>query len=344
MATLDIVVVNWNAGAQLERCIASIAAARQEGFLIHRVVVVDNASSDGSIASLQPHKLPLRVISNPTNRGFAAACNQGAKSSRASYLLFLNPDVVLGSESLTAAVSFMEAPANSAVAACGVQLIDDHGEVARSCSRFPTATHFYTHIFGLNRIFSHRFHDNFMADWDHRETGPVEVVIGALLLVRREVFEMVSGFDERYFVYLEDVDLLHSIHRAGWQTCYLATAQAYHKGGGCSGQAKALRLFYSLRSRIVYCHKHFPWPSFLGVLLATLLIEPFSRFGYSAWRDAPEEMAETLRAYAMLSRWLPQMFSARKPDSGCDDTTPAPQHAPLARCARPASDLLGERS
>jgi hypothetical protein len=339
MPSLDIVIVNWNAGAQLQSCIASIAGARQEDFFIARVVVVDNASSDRSIASLRPDELPLQVIPNPTNRGFAVACNQGAKNSRASYLLFLNPDVVLEAESLNAALSFMEAPANSQVAACGVQLMDDQGKVTRSCSRFPTARHMYTHILGLNRIFPQRFHDNFMADWDHRNTRPVDVVIGAFLLVRRELFEMVSGFDERYFVYFEDVDLLHSIHRAGWKTCYLATAQAYHQGGGCSRQAKALRLFYSLRSRLVYAHKHFGWSSLLGIALATLLIEPFSRIAYSACRGLPGEIAEILKAYAMLWRWQLQTLSARNPVSHRDDVTHV---AKLSN--RPTSSLQGERS
>jgi N-acetylglucosaminyl-diphospho-decaprenol L-rhamnosyltransferase len=344
MRTLDIIIVNWNAGRQLQRCIASIAGARREGFSIDRVVVADNGSSDGSIASLQPAGLPLLVISNRTNRGFAAACNQGARASRATYLLFLNPDVVLGSESLSAAIAFMDEPANSQVGACGVQLIDDRGKVARSCSRFPTTAHFYTQILGLNRLFPRHFHDNFMAEWNHSETRRVDVVTGAFLFVRREVFEMVSGFDERFFVYLEDVDLLHSIHRAGWQTRYLAGASAYHKGGGCSRQAKALRLFYSLRSRIVYCQKHFGRPSLLRVVIATLLLEPFSRIIYAAWRGLPEEIADTLRAYAMLWRWLPQMFSAGKVFSRRDDTTFPKPVAPLPRNARPADRLLGERS
>lgn len=327
MPLVDIVIVNWNAGLQLERCIASIAAARRAYFSIDRVVVVDNASTDGSIATLQPHGLPLIVISNPTNRGFAAACNQAAKNSRASYLLFLNPDVVVGPESLDAPISFMEDAANLQVAACGVQLIDDQGEVARSCSRFPTARHIYTHILGLNHIFPGRFHDNFMTHWDHRETSSVDVVIGAFLLLRREVFERVSGFDERFFIYLEDVDLLHAIHRAGWQTYYLTTAKAYHKGGGCSRQAKAMRLFFSLRSRLVYCRKHFERPSVAGVVLATLLVEPFARIGYSASRAAPREIAEILKAYAMLWRWLFRTLPASNPIFGREDIPPASELA-----------------
>jgi N-acetylglucosaminyl-diphospho-decaprenol L-rhamnosyltransferase len=343
MPSLDIVIVNWNAGPQLQLCITSIAEAWHECFSIDRVVVVDNASSDGSIASLQPQRLPLQVISSRTNRGFAAACNQGAKDSRAPYLLFLNPDAVLEPDSLAAAICFMEAATNSQVAACGAQLIDEKGKVMRSCSRFPTAAHFYTHILGLNRFFSHRFRDNFMEEWDHGETRAVDVVIGAFLLVRHEAFEIVSGFDERFFVYLEDVDLLHSIHCAGWQTYYLTAAKAHHKGGGCSRQAKAHRLFYSLRSRIVYCRKHFRWPSFLGVALATLLVEPFSRIVYAAWRGSPEEMAETLRAYAMLWRWLPQMLLSRDPVLLRDDLAPAPQVPSLSGSSRPASQLPGER-
>jgi N-acetylglucosaminyl-diphospho-decaprenol L-rhamnosyltransferase len=304
LPSLEIVIVSWNAGAQLQQCLDSIGTASLDGLELLRVVAVDNASSDGSTDHIQPGSVPLSLIRNTINRGFAAACNQGARDSRASYLLFLNPDIVLTGESLSAAVRFMESGRNSRVAVCGVQLINDRGQIAPSCSRFPTPQHFYAKIFGLNHLFPGRFQESLMGDWNHRETRTVDIVMGAFLLVRQQVFATLGGFDEDFFVYYEEVDFLYAIHRAGWQSYYLTTAQAYHKGGGCSNQAKARRLFYSLRSRITYCRKHFDRTSAAGVVLATLLIEPFSRIGYAAARGGVREIGDTLKAYAMLLKWL----------------------------------------
>jgi len=304
LPSLDIVIVNWNAGRQLQQCLDSIGTASLNGLELLRVVVVDNASSDGSADHLQPGTVPLSVIRNTTNRGFAAACNQGAMDSSASYLLFLNPDIVLTSESLSAAISFMERGKNSKVAVCGAQLLNDRGQIAQSCSRFPTPTHFYTQMFGLNHLFPGRFQENLMRGWNHRESRPVDIVMGAFLLVRQKIFATLGGFDENFFVYYEEVDFLHRVHRAGWQSYYLTAAQAYHKGGGCSNQAKATRLFYSLRSRIIYCRKHFGWAPAAEVILATLLIEPFSRMAYAIARDGAGEICDTLKAYAMLLKWL----------------------------------------
>jgi len=298
--SLDIVIVNWNSGAQLQQCLDSIGTASLNGLELLRIVVVDNASSDESADHLRPGSVQLSVIRNTTNRGFAAACNQGAMNSGASYLLFLNPDIVLTGESLSAAINFMECGKNSKVAVCGAQLLNDGGEIALSCSRFPTPMHLYTQMFGLNHLFPGRFQESLMRDWNHLETRPVEIVMGAFLLVRQQIFAALGGFDEDFFVYYEEVDFLHKVHRAGWQSYYLTTAQAYHKGGGCSNQAKATRLFYSLRSRIIYCRKHFGWAPAAGVVLATLFIEPVSRMVYAAARGGIREISDTLKAYAML--------------------------------------------
>jgi len=105
---LDIVIVNWNSGEQLKSCLESIVKTDKTGFELNKVVVVDNASSDNSLFGLEEIDLPLKIIRNSTNRGFAAACNQGAKESDADYLLFLNPDTVLFKDSLSKPIAFME--------------------------------------------------------------------------------------------------------------------------------------------------------------------------------------------------------------------------------------------
>ena len=137
MADLDIVIVNWNSGIQLKKCLESIATTRQDNYRLDRVVVVDNASADGSTEKLGNLGIRLVVIRNETNRGFAAACNQGARGSAADYLLFLNPDTRVLEDSLEKPIAFMEHPSNSKVGIVGIQLVGDDGEIHRSCTRFP---------------------------------------------------------------------------------------------------------------------------------------------------------------------------------------------------------------
>jgi GT2 family glycosyltransferase len=145
-----------------------------------------------------------------------------------------------------------------------------------------------------------------MAEWDHAQTRQVDQVIGAFFLVRRGLFESLHGFDERFFVYFEEVDFAYRARQAGWLSVYLADAQAFHAGGGTSNQVKARRLFYSLRSRLLYAFKHFSWTGAVGVLLATLLLEPVSRTALALFRHSWAGLKETWAAYGMLWRWLPQ--------------------------------------
>lgn len=310
MTRLRIVIVTWNAGAQLGDCLNSIAQADKTGFELERVVVVDNASTDRSLDGIDAPALPLEVICNAENRGFAAACNQGAESSTADYLLFLNPDTRLHADSLAVPLDFMAQPANRQVGICGIQLIDDTAAVSRSCARFPTPGMFYAAMFGLDRFLPQLGH--FMREWDHTTTREVDHVIGAFFLVRQPLFETLGGFDARFFVYLEDLDFSLRVRRAGWISFYLASASAFHKGGGTSDQVKATRLFYSLRSRLLYGLKHFSRPQAALLAASTLVIEPMTRLSFVLLRGRLPAVGETLAGYRMLYRALPGLWRAAK--------------------------------
>ena len=129
MKQLDVVIVNWNSGVQLWSCLSSLASVVKSNNFINRVVVVDNASTDNSFNILDELDLPLKIIRNNENRGFAAACNQGAKGSTADYLLFLNPDTRLFQESLDKAIKYMEDPGHKDVGIIGIQLLDENGRI-----------------------------------------------------------------------------------------------------------------------------------------------------------------------------------------------------------------------
>lgn len=304
---LSVIVVNWNGGEQLRPCIDSIIL--HGAGLVQQVIVVDNGSVDGSADSIE--NLPgVTLLRAGVNLGFGKACNLGALQGRGKYLLFLNPDAVLYAETLAKAVAFMEDPVHGRYGICGVQLLDETGQPARSCSRFPSAMGLIAHAAGLTRIISGLGH--FMGEWDHQQTRQVDHVIGAFYLVRRELFIHLNGFDERFFVYLEDLDFSYRARQAGWQCVFLAKAQAFHAGGGISRQVKARRLFYSLRSRLLYAFKHFSCFGAVGVVLTTLVIEPVSRCLLALLRRSLTELRQTGTAYLLLLGWLIQLpFSKR---------------------------------
>ena len=289
------VVVNWNAGVQLSQCLQSLKNQCS-------VVVVDNASTDGSCDGISEFTDVTLVVA-PQNLGFGKACNLGASKVDTEYLLFLNPDAALFPGTLDSALSLMQAPEHAQVGICGVQLVGVDGIVARSCSRFPRPWKFVAQSIGLDRLVKRWGH--MMSDWSHDSNQAVDQVIGAFFLVRRDLFNQLGGFDERFFLYFEEVDFSYRAKKLGWTTMYLADVQAFHKGAGTSDQVKARRLFYVLRSRLLYAHKHFSRGGVLAVLMATILVEPFSRSALALIRRSWPELKETWQGYAMLLRWLP---------------------------------------
>jgi GT2 family glycosyltransferase len=302
----------------------SITATNRDGFELSRVVVVDNTSMDGSADGLEDMDLPVTVIRNTDNRGFGAACNQGAGGSKADYLLFLNPDTQLFRDSLCKPIEFMEDPENQKIAIIGIQLVDKQGKVARSCARFPTPGRFFSKMLGLDRLLPSYFPSHFMTEWNHGESREVEHVTGAFFLVRRSLFEALEGFDEQFFVYFEDLDFSFRARQAGWRSFYLADVQAYHKGGGMSEQVKAKRLFYSLRSRILYGYKYFSWWSATGLMLGTLLLEPLARLVLGILHKSCKEIFETFKGYSILWRAIPKFLKAAWRRNKCENSTPEP--------------------
>lgn len=303
---VTVVTVNWNAGCQLRDSIDSVIAFG--GSNLGNIVVVDNGSTDGSEKTVEG--LPkVKLIRTGVNLGFGKACNLGAREGSGEFLMFLNPDAAIYADTLSKVLAYMQDPGNAKVGICGVQLLDETGHVSRSCARFPSPLGFVLHALGADRVVPRLGH--FMAEWDHKQTRRVDQVIGAFFLVRRGLFEALGGFDERFFVYFEEVDFSYRAYQAGWHSVYLADVQAFHAGGGTSNQVKARRLFYSLRSRLLYSFKHFSLFGAAGVLVATLAFEPLSRSVLALLRRSWSSLKETWAAYGMLWRWLPQWLSKR---------------------------------
>lgn len=317
-AKCDVVIVNWNSGPLLARCLDSLD--RHGGPHVASVSVIDNGSTDGSDLSAEDRP-GVTLVPLQQNLGFAEGCNRGADLGEAELLLFLNPDAELGETTLAPMIAAMLDPAGSTIGICGPRLVGVDGHTQRSCARLPTARSIVMHALGITRLFPAQGYQ--MAEWSHDETTRVAHVIGACYLIRRSLFQQLHGFDRSYFVYLEDLDLSHRVLNAGYSCLFVAEAQAFHKGGGSSEKVVDLRLFYALRSRLIYARKWFSRFGRIAVAASTLFIEPVVRLALHAARFDLSQIRSTVRAYELLFGWLFTSRSAATPSKG-DVRKPAP--------------------
>lgn len=301
--TLDVVIVDYRAGALLDACLASLDAHRPRRSALGTVALIDN-DAEGAARELPASDLPIRYVKNDRNAGFAAACNQGAALGRARYILFLNPDTRVADGSLDIPVDFLESTEAGGAAIVGIQLLGDDARPTPSAFAFPRPRHFWNRALGLSRLSARFFADGTYTGFGFDRTRRVDQVIGAFFLVRRSVFESLGGFDERFFVYFEEMDLSLRARRAGYESIFLADAFAYHSGAGTTDRIRARRLFYSLRSRLQYAAKHFGAIGVASTALVTLCAEPAARLAFALVRRRWAEAREAFTGYGMLAAWL----------------------------------------
>jgi N-acetylglucosaminyl-diphospho-decaprenol L-rhamnosyltransferase len=310
LPSISIVTINWNSGQQLRECLDTIVESDRHEFKLDKVIIVDNASTDRSLDGLEQLDLPLQMIRNSENKGFGAACNQGAAISNADFLLFLNPDTRVSRDAIDRAVSFMAQSLPQKVGVVGIQLVDERGKIQRSCARFPTPTNLWCSILGLDKLVKTKLTSYMMTEWDHDRTQRVDHVMGAFYLIRSEIFKSLQGFDENFFVYFEDLDLSYRVHKLGWSSYYLTDVRSFHKGGGTSEKIKSTRLFYSQRSRILYGYKHFSSLQATAIALATLTIEPVTRIVFALLKLSISQAKETILGYVQIFANLRSIYKS----------------------------------
>ncbi|RVU21737.1 glycosyltransferase family 2 protein [Methylobacterium oryzihabitans] len=301
---LDVVIVNWNSGDLLRACLASLDASRDAEAL--RVVVVDNASTDDSLADLPASRHDLVVLRNRDNLGFGRACNLGAATGRAPAILFLNPDTRVEPDSLWTALAALDG--DMRVGVVGAQLRDADGSIQRSCAREPTAASLLWQALSLDRILPWVFPPHFMREWDHARSRSVDQVMGAFLMIERRLFDTLGGFDEDFFVYYEDVDLCTRVRTLGFRVRHVAEAPVWHRGQGTTEAVRERRLFYYLRGQIQYALKHHGLPAAAALAGAVLLGQIPLRLARAALRRNPEEARQVVGAARLLVRALPAIL------------------------------------
>lgn len=275
--SLVIVIVSYKCRAVLRACLASARG--------HSVIVVDNASADGSAGMVRTEFPEVRLIENQENRGFAAACNQGISASHQPLILLLNPDVLITGVVVQQMLEVMSARPD--VGACGPRILNPDGSLQPSCRRFPTLPRLLLDELGFGKLFPHsRFFGGYrMTWWAHDQQREVDQLMGAALLLRRTALEQVGLLDERFFVYFEEVDLCLRLHQAGWKVFFVPTAQVVHRGGQSARQVLREATLYRYRSMCAFYRKHYPaWH--LAVLKAAICAAVVMRVILYSFRPA----------------------------------------------------------
>lgn len=252
---LSIIIVNYNNGELLKGCLESIRTT--QGSLEIEIFVVDNNSSDNSLEMIRKTFPHIKIIANPTNVGYAKAVNQAIKTSLGKYIFVLNADIIIKSRAIQSLLSFMDNHPDCAIA--GPKLFYPNGQLQLSCRTFYTLKTILFRRTILGRIFpeSKILQDHLMSGWDHNCQKEVDWMLGAALMVRRETINQIGLMDERYFLYLEDVDWCYRMNNAGWKVFYVPQAEIihYYRQGSRSESVFNRDVFVHLCSMLRYYDK-----------------------------------------------------------------------------------------
>jgi GT2 family glycosyltransferase len=247
---LSVVIVNWNTGDLIRRCVESVYADLPAGET--EVFVVDSASTDGSTLALQARFPGANYIYSPQNIGFGPSNNLALRRATGEYLLLLNPDTLVHPGAIRALLNFMEQ--NPQVGAAAARLLNPDGSLQYSCSPEPTLKGELLRLFHLGGVRPDGYYP--METWDLAVPRPVEVILGACMLVRKSVLDQAGLFDEQFFMYNEETDLCRRIRQAGWQIFWVPQAQVTHYGGQSTRQMAAEMFVQLYRAKITYFRKY----------------------------------------------------------------------------------------
>jgi GT2 family glycosyltransferase len=282
---ITIIIANWNACHFLFKCICSLFEYPPlENF---EIIVVDNASTDGSNLMVRERYPQVYLIENPENVGFARANNQAIRQADGKYVLLLNSDTVARQNALKELVNFMDD--HPEAGAAGARLLNPDDTLQPNCFPEPTLLRELLRMFHLSSMVpGSSYH---MENWTQKKPREVDIIQGACLILRREALDQVGLLDENFFFYSEDVDLCYRLRRAGWHLYWVPTAELIHYGGQ-SSQLVATDSFIRLyQGKIQYMRKHhgritgIVYKLFLMTAsLSRLVLVPFTIFERTALR------------------------------------------------------------
>lgn len=253
---LSVIIVSWNVRDLLRACLRSVRQDLSQSSRSGEIIVVDNASGDGTVEMVRVEFPDVRLIANRENAGFTRGNNQALAQSQGRYLFLLNPDTELHPGALCALAEYAQAHPRAGI--IGPRLVYGDGSAQSSRRRFPT---FATSLlestklqqwFPRNRVLTRYY----MLDTSDDATMPVDWINGSAMFVRREVYDQVGGFDEGFFMYSEELDWCYRARQVGWEIVYLPAAQVTHHEARSSDQVVAQRDIYFHSSKIRFFRKY----------------------------------------------------------------------------------------
>ncbi len=307
MPDVSIIIVNWNTRQLLADCINDIKSYTHD--LTYEIIVVDNASSDGSQEMVRTTFPDVHLIANTENVGFARANNQAIRGSRGRYVLLLNSDAFVRDQTIAQTVAFMDAHPDAGMVGCKLRYAD--GRLQPSCTTFPTLFTELLIATQLERLFpkSRLFGTYRMTYWNFNDIREVDVIMGAYMLVRATAIEQLGMLDESYFMYSEEVDWCYRFKQNGWKVYFYPYVEAIHLWGGSSKPVRVEMLIQLYLSRVAFFRRYY------GTTSANLLklIVGFScllRIGPGFWYyllTANAQQRQKHYAFRKLLRVLPSM-------------------------------------
>lgn len=269
MTDISVVLVSYNTRELLKRCLQTVST-NTDSSVSYEIIVVDNASIDGSVEMLQRDFPDVRVLPMSENLGFGPACNRAVEVSSGEYIALLNPDAELVGDTLGELLTFAADHPRAGI--YGGRSINADGSLdPKSCWAAPTAWSTACWAVGLTKLFKGHpiFDPESMGEWKRDTVREVDVVTGYLLFIRREIWKELDGFDERFFLYAEDVDLCTRAKAAGYTPTIDPDAVVRHVGGASSA-TRAGKLVLLLKGKATYMKKHWSKPARTYGLLALL--------------------------------------------------------------------------
>jgi len=270
MLDLSIIIVNWNTRSIVCDCLRSIY--EQCGEIELEVIVIDNASTDGSVEMVKKDFPQVTLIENPQNRGFAAANNQGIAISKGRYVLLLNSDTVVLDNAIAKTAAFADSHPKAAIVGCRV--LNPDQTLQPTCFMFPSILNMLLSSTYLYKLFpkSKFFGRERMTWWDRNEIREVDVVTGCFMLIRQKAIQQVGTMDEQFFMYGEETDWCYRFKQAGWKIMFTPACEIIHLGGQSSRQQRSKMMLQLRGSILLFIKKH---NSFLTYALACLLVALF---------------------------------------------------------------------
>ncbi|MBI4721648.1 MAG: glycosyltransferase family 2 protein [Candidatus Stahlbacteria bacterium] len=255
--SISIIIVTWNSEEYIEACLYSLDPQDE-------IIVIDNASKDKTVEKVNTLFSTVQMIRNSQNIGLSRAINQGAKIATGEYILLLNPDVVVMEDTIAKMCKFMlersgnPAPAGDDredIGACAPRFLWPNGSVQRSCRELPTFKNLFIEFTGIGRL--KKCPSWKMWNFNYTETKEVEQPMGSCLMIRKQVFDEIGGMNERYPIFMNDVDLCYRIKKAGYKIYFIAHANVIHYLGSSTRKVKRKMIIEEHRSMYRYLRDHF---------------------------------------------------------------------------------------